>query len=108
MNEEQQRIWDYLSQNAIGHALRKTSSEIRVSCGLESGGATNEHVRDLIRDMILEHNRCIGSIMWQDGYWIIQTEEELEMAVRSLEQRASGVLRRAEALRRNFENRNNG
>jgi hypothetical protein len=108
MNEEQQRIWDYLSQNAVGHAQRKTSSEIRVRCRLESGGVTNEHVRDLIREMILVHNCCIGSIMWQDGYWIIQTEDKLEMAVRSLEQRANGVLHRAEALRRNFVNRNNG
>jgi hypothetical protein len=46
--------------------------------------------------------------MWHDGYWIIQTEAELEMATKSLEQRASGVIRRAEALRANFNNRNNG
>ena len=108
MNEEQIRISDYLNQNAIGYDNRKTSTEVRENCGLESGGATNEHVRDLIRDMILNHGSCIGSIMWHDGYWIIQTTEELEMATRSLEQRASGVLRRAEALRTNFTNRNNG
>jgi hypothetical protein len=108
MNEEQQRIDEYLNQQAIGYENRKTSTEIRENCGLESGGVTNEHVRDLIRDMILNHGRCIGSIMWHDGYWIIQTHDELEMATRSLEQRASGVLRRAEALRNNFANRNNG
>lgn len=108
MNEEQQRIWDYLNQNAIGYENRKTSSEIRERCELSSGGVTNEHVRDLIRDMILYRKSCIGSIMWHDGYWIIQTAEELEMVISSLKQRANGVLRRAAALRRNFINRNNG
>jgi len=46
--------------------------------------------------------------MWHDGYWLIQTQEELDMVIRSLEQRASGVIRRSEALKENFNNRNNG
>lgn len=71
MNEELQRIDTYLSTNALGYANRKTSSEIRTSYNLESGGPTNEHVRDLIRDMILKHGKCIGSLMWGDGFWII-------------------------------------
>jgi len=108
MDEEQQRIDAYLSANALGYANRKTSSEIRDSCDLESGGPTNEHVRDLIRDMILNHGSCIGSIMWGDGFWIIQNEEELNQVVQSLQSRADGVLRRADALRRNWQNRNNG
>lgn len=104
MNEEQIRVFDFLNHNAIGYNNRKTSTDIRVNCELESGGVTNEHVRDIIRDLILVYGCCIGSIMWQDGYWIIQTLEELDMATKSLEQRASGVLRRAEALRANFIN----
>lgn len=105
MNEEQIRIHDYLKQNALGYDNRRTSTDIRENCGLISGGVTNEHVRDLIRDMILNHGSYIGSIMWHDGYWIIQTEEELDMATKSLEQRANGVLRRATALKTNFLNR---
>jgi hypothetical protein len=108
MSEEQIRIQDYLTQNGSGYDNRRTSTDIRENCGLASGGVTNEHVRDLIRDMILNHGSCIGSIMWHDGYWIIQTEEELEMVTRSLKQRASGVLWRAEALRANFLIQNNG
>jgi hypothetical protein len=108
MNEEQQRIDAYLSTNALGYSNRKTSTQIRVNCNLESGGPTNEHVRDLIRDMILNYGSCIGSLMWEDGYWIIQSEEELNQVTQSLENRADGVIRRAEALRRNWQNRNNG
>jgi hypothetical protein len=108
MNEEQERIFNYLTANAQGYVNRRTSSDIRDNCRLESGGATNEHVRDLIRDMILNHNCCIGSLMWKNGYWIIQTEQELNRVCESLDNRANSIQERAEALRRNFFNRNNG
>ena len=109
MDDEQQSIWEYLNQNAIGYNLRKTSTEIRETCHLNSGGPTNEHIRDLIRDMILNHGRCIGSIMYKDGYWVIQNEEELNRVTVSLERRAEGVRRRADALRNNWQIlRNNG
>lgn len=108
MNEEQQRIWNYLNTNALGYNARKSSTEIRKSCNLESGGATNEHVRELIRDMILNHNCCIGSLMWKDGYWIIQTPVELESVTKSLRSRASSIDDRADALERNYNHTSNG
>lgn len=108
MNEEQQAIWDYLNQNALGYSNRKTSTEIRNACELESGGATNEHVRDLIRDMIFNHNCSIGSVMWGSGYWIIQNETELNRVVQSLRNRANSIVERAERLISNFNNRANG
>ncbi len=108
MNDEQQAILNYLNQNANGYNHRKSSSEIRDTLDLESGGVTNEHIRDLIRDMILNHGICIGSLMWDSGYWIIQTEQELNIVCSSLENRAESVIGRADALRRNWQNRNNG
>ncbi len=103
MNDEQQRISDYLSVHALGFENRKTSGVIRDACGLESGGATNEHVRFLIKDMILDHECLIGSKMWVDGYWVIQNEEELEMVCASHEQRADRMRARADALRESWE-----
>jgi hypothetical protein len=109
MDNEQRNIWIYLNRNAIGYSQRKTSTEIREACQLNSGGPTNEHIRDLIRDMILDHGCCIGSIMYKNGYWIIQNEEELNRATDSLERRAQGVMRRADALRNNWQtSRDNG
>ena len=52
MKEEQRQIWNYLNERALGHENRKSSDEIRDELNLESGGPTNEHIRDLIRDMI--------------------------------------------------------
>lgn len=67
MNEEQRRILDYLNNNAIGYANRKSSTEIRDALNLDSEGPTNEHVRDLIRDMIFNHGCLIGSLMLEKG-----------------------------------------
>jgi hypothetical protein len=105
MNNEQVAIFDYLNANALGYQNRKSSTEIRVSLNLESGGVTNEHVRNLIRDMILNHDCCIGSLMWDSGYWIIQNEQELNQVCESLENRAESIMGRANALRINWQNR---
>lgn len=106
MNEEQQAIWAYLNHHARGYNNRKSSSDIRDNCNLEAGDATNVYVRHLITDMILNHQCCIGSKMWNRGYWIIQTEEELNEVCQSLEDRADSVRERASALRRNWNNGN--
>lgn len=108
MNDEQSAILSYLKENALGYENRKTSTQIREELSLESGGVTNEHVRDLIRDLIFSYNACIGSLMWGNGYWIIQTEEELNRVCESLEDRADAIKNRATALRKNWNNRNNG
>jgi len=105
MNPEQQSIWDYLSQNAIGYENRKSSTEIRDALNLESGGQTNEHVRDLIRDMIFNHGCLIGSLMFRKGYWIIVNEHELDRVIDHLNNRADGVRERANALQQNWNNR---
>lgn len=105
MNDEQQAILDYLNQFALGYENRKSSTDIRIALNLESGGVTNEHVRDLIRDMILNHGICIGSLMWANGYWIIQNEQELNQVCQSLENRAESTIERANAIRRNWQNK---
>ena len=108
MNEEQRTIFEYLNTHALGYSNRKSSTQIREELNLESGGVTNEHVRGLIRDLILNHNVCIGSLMWKDGYWIIQTEEELNSVCRSLENRADSIRDRAMALRNSWRTQHNG
>jgi hypothetical protein len=103
MNDEQELIWNYMLQNAVGYSHRKTSTQIREACQLQSGGPTNEHIRDLIRDMIFTHRCCIGSLMWVNGFWIIQTLAELNKVAQSLEVRADAIHHRAATLRRNWE-----
>ncbi len=46
--------------------------------------------------------------MWNSGYWIIQNENELNQVCQSLENRADSICGRANALRQNWLNSNNG
>lgn len=55
--------------------------------------------------MILNQGVCIGSLMWDSGYWIIQDEKQLNRVCESLESRADSVHERANAPSRNWENR---
>ncbi len=105
MNEEQQEILRYLNRHAVGYDNRKSSTEIRNALNLDSGGPTNEHVRDLIRDMIFNHGSLIGSLMFRKGYWIIINEQELNRVINQLNTRAKGVRRRANALQQNWDNK---
>jgi hypothetical protein len=101
MDDEQNLIWDYLNENAIGFDNRKSSEEIRLACNLISGGPTNDHVREKIRFMVNDHGCCIGSVSWVKGFWTIVNEEELNRVTNSLEARANKVLERADILRTN-------
>lgn len=53
----------------------------------------------LLTEMILHHRCCIGSLMWDSGYWIIQNEDELNQVCESLENRANSIYGRANAIR---------
>ena len=103
MNQEQLRIWTYLNQHAQGYENRKSSDIIRDELDIESGGRTNENIRNLIRDIIINNNCCIGSDT--RGYWIITNEEELRKVVTSLTNRAKEINERAQALEKNWESR---
>jgi len=105
MNDDQNRIWQYLQNNAVGKNNKKTTSQIRDACFLASGGPTNEYVRELVRGMIIDHSCCIGSLMWSGGYWIINSENELNEVINSLQNRANSIHRRVDAIRRNWDER---
>ncbi len=106
MSNEEQLVLDYLEESAQGVANKKTSDEIQQALNLPTGGRTNEYTRDIIRNLIINHNAVIGSD--SRGYWIIQDEEELQNVIDSLNSRAQEIRERATALQSNWESRNNG
>ena len=104
MNEEQRQVLEYLTNNAQGFQNKKTSDEIRNALNLPIGGRTNEYTREIIRELIFEYNAVIGSD--NRGYWIIQSEQELQEVINSLNSRAEEITERARALQQNWNNRN--
>jgi len=67
-------------------------------------GHTQEPTRDLIRDAIVNHEIPVGSTP-QDGYFLIDTEEELNETISSLQQRIEGLQNRINGLRRGWQRR---
>lgn len=94
MNEQQQRIWEYLLNNAMGRVNAKHIAEIADNIDVPAQGTNNDNVRGWINDMVVNHGRQIGTC--QDGAFIILTDEEREEAARFLERN-----QRADAVRRN-------
>jgi hypothetical protein len=67
-------------------------------------GHTQEPTRDLVRDAILNSKIPIGSTPHR-GYWLIDSEEELEEAIAQWSARADGIRVRIKALREGWRRR---
>lgn len=105
MSNDEKDVLEYLEKNAQGERNKKTSEEIRKALELPSVGGTNDYIREIIRNLIKNHNAIIGSD--SRGYWIIQNEKELRNVIKSLKTRSEEISKRAEALQNNWEKRNN-
>lgn len=67
-------------------------------------GHTQEPTRDLIREAIIGQDIPVGSTP-RDGYFLINSENELEAAVSDLEARIQGLHRRIESIQRGWNRR---
>lgn len=104
MNNEQQLIWNYLSQNAMGRINIKTVRQIRAALGLNPGGLTHEYIRTLIRDMVNQHSCLIGSN--NRGFWAISSIAEATETIDNLTQRAAENTRRATSIKNTWNTNN--
>ena len=94
MNNDQQRIWDYLIINALGKANAKHIEVIANELGFPPHGTNNDDVRGLIKDMVMNHGRQIGT--HTTGAFVILNDQEREEAARYVERR-----NRARSVREN-------
>lgn len=60
MNQEQQRLFDFLNNGHRGRNNAIISNHVRAALGLE-WGRTEEATRELIRDMVIQLHAPIGS-----------------------------------------------
>lgn len=84
MNQEQQRLFDFLNHGHQGRQNAIISDDIREALGLE-WGRTEEATRELIRDMVIDLRLPIGSST--NGFFIIVNIEDLNVAVAHLNSR---------------------
>ena len=78
MNQEQQRLFDFLNSGHRGRNNAIISDSIRAALGLE-WGRTEEATRELIRDMVIQLHSPIGSS--NNGFFIIIDEQDLNVSI---------------------------
>jgi len=94
MNEKQNEVWNYLLENAKGKDSAVLIKNIANAIGAPDCGTNNDDIRALIKDMVVNHEKPIGTC--NQGVFIILNQEELDLAV-SFVDRGS----RTEAIKRN-------
>ena len=96
-------IYDLLAELGDGAANARHASDLEDALELEEGH-TQEPTRDMIREAIISEEIPIGSTPAQ-GYFLINSDAELEQVVEGLQARVDGLQRRIEALRRGWRRR---
>ena len=96
-------IHDLLAELGDGAANARHAADIEAALEIEEGH-TQEPTRDLIREAIVSEKIPIGSTP-AHGYFLINSDAELEEVVEGLQARVHGLQRRIEALRHGWRRR---
>ena len=83
MNNGQLLIWDYLVQNALGRPNAIRIATIANNLDFPPVGTNNDDVRGWIKDMVMQHNKQIGTS--SNGVFIILNDTEREDAAQFVE-----------------------
>jgi hypothetical protein len=94
MKPEQIRIWNHLVENAQGMNRAIHIAVIAQQLHIPQNGTNNDNIRRWIKEMVLNHQRPIGTCA--NGAFIILTNIEREEAARFVERRTV-----ADAIREN-------
>ena len=83
MTTEQELIWKYLKDNALGHANAVHYPPIAKVIGVECIGSNCQNVRSIIKEMVEVHGLPIGTS--KKGVFVNVSEEDIEIAVKWVE-----------------------
>ena len=93
---------DLVDELGDGTANARHAPDLESALSLD-GGRTQEPTRDLIREAIVRDNFPIGST--RDGYFLIDSIDELNSVVGELERRMGGIRLRIEGIRKGWAKR---
>lgn len=94
MTTEQNAIWNFLTINAVGIQNAVKIEAIATGIGEPPQGTNNDNVRNWIKQMVINHNKPIGTS--KDGVFLITTDVEREIAAKFVDR-----VNRANAVRNN-------
>jgi len=80
MTTEQELIWDYLKNNALGHANAIHYPPIAEVIGVECIGSNCQNVRSIIKEMVDVHKLPIGTS--RKGVFVNISDKDIEIAAK--------------------------
>ena len=80
MTEQQERIWNFLQENAVGYPNAIYVSDLAERLGIAPFGTNNDDLRAEIRNMLVNEGLPIGTS--RTGVFIITSEDERARAIR--------------------------
>lgn len=83
MTELQQKIWNYLQENAVGKRNAVHIHTIASDLKLPNYGTNNDDVRASIADLVINEGKPIGTC--RKGAFLITNQTEKEEAIQFLE-----------------------
>ena len=83
MTREQELIWTYLKDNALGHANAVHYPPIAEVIGVKCIGSNCQNVRNIIREMLEVHYCPIGTS--KKGVFVNVSEKDIEIAAKWVE-----------------------
>lgn len=79
-------------------------ASIATDLDMSDSDTTKRQVREIIKGLIVDHEQPIGSC--SKGYFLIETNEELEDYLDDLRQRKRGIQQRIHAIRTAYQSEN--
>jgi hypothetical protein len=98
-NELNDKIYEYLRKNAVGHEKRVKSSVLMKEFNIQDNKTLRSHIEEIRDNMDYEFIICseAGS---KGGYWIATTEEEVIETLKHLYKRSMKMLYTYSKLRK--------
>jgi len=89
-----------LAEIPAGEDNARPVSEIAEDLAMTDTDPTKYKIRQIIRRLIIEHEKPIGSC--SNGYFLIESRQELDAYLDDLRQRKRGIEKRIRAIRSAF------
>lgn len=94
------QVREVLSEIPVGRDNARSASEIADRADVDDADATEYRTRRIIKTLITDHQRAIASC--SEGYFRVQTREELEAYIDDLQSRIAGIQKRIDKFREAF------
>lgn len=103
----QEQITSTLKKHHTGHSKAISRKELLTIINLFGFNVSDREFRDIVKDMVCNEGSLIGTSA-DNGYFWVESEEDLEIAKKSILSHAYSIIERAKQLENSFKQAKSG